>query len=136
MVTYHALLCSSIQRLLRRRVTRAVSPLTVAIIPRPAFSPDGYTSPMQLSRIVPFLLVLLLVVPGIGRVSAASHTSSPNPPGKALVLEPFATALGFGDTAGDDVAQTLTNAGFQVTVLRDGDVTVPIMENLAQYSVI
>jgi hypothetical protein len=52
------------------------------------------------------------------------------------VLEPFATELGYGPNAGADVVSALTGAGFTVDVLRDGQVTVPAMQNMSQYSVI
>jgi hypothetical protein len=52
------------------------------------------------------------------------------------VLEPFASQLGYGDTAGASVAAALTAAGFTVDVLRDDAVTVPVMQHLSDYSVV
>jgi hypothetical protein len=54
---------------------------------------------------------------------------------RALVLEPFATQLGFGPTTGDDEANALRAAGFSVDVLRDAQVTVPVMQSIPQYAV-
>lgn len=55
---------------------------------------------------------------------------------KALVLEPFADELQMGPDAGKVEADALTRAGFAVDVLRNQDVTVGIMEQLANYSVV
>jgi hypothetical protein len=52
------------------------------------------------------------------------------------VLEPFAAELGDGQSTGQDVVNALQRAGFNVTVLRDAGVTVPIMRRLSLYSFI
>lgn len=54
---------------------------------------------------------------------------------KALVLEPFADELGLGSSAGDEEAQVLTDAGFSVDVLRNQQVTVPVLQRIPQYAV-
>lgn len=92
---------------------------------------------MKLSRLVAIVLLLTLGVPGLARASKSDARSlDPNPPGRALVLEPFATELGYGPDAGSSVVQTLTNAGFTVDVKRDDQVTVPVMQSISQYSVV
>ncbi len=54
----------------------------------------------------------------------------------AVVLEPFADELGLGESAGEGEIEPLKAAGFSVDVVRNSDVTVSVMENLANYSVI
>ena len=53
---------------------------------------------------------------------------------QALVLEPFGIQLGLGQSSGQTEADLLHRAGFAVTVLRDAQVTVPIMRHLSNYS--
>jgi hypothetical protein len=91
-------------------------------------------------------IVGLLITPG--RTLASAHAGGPtlqssprfrlqgvSPwPRRALVVEPFATDLGDGDSTGQDVTNYLKRAGFAVTVLRDSQVTVPTMLNLSQYA--
>jgi hypothetical protein len=91
---------------------------------------------VRLSRIVAVLLILVFGLPSLARAAHSHATPAPNPSGKALVLEPFGTQLGFGPDAGSDVVAALTSAGFSVDVLRDDAVTVPAMQNMSQYSVI
>jgi hypothetical protein len=55
---------------------------------------------------------------------------------KALVLEPFATALGMGPAAGQVERDDLTQAGFAVTEFDDTAVTVDVMATMAQYGVV
>jgi hypothetical protein len=55
---------------------------------------------------------------------------------RAIVLEPFATDLHLGPTAGQTEVDSLKQAGFQVDVLRDSAVTIAAMEKLSDYSVI
>lgn len=57
-------------------------------------------------------------------------------PGKALVLEPFATQLGLGPDAGRPEIDALQRAGFHVDVFRDSEVTVAVMKTLSQYAVV
>lgn len=54
---------------------------------------------------------------------------------RALVLEPFASQLGYGSTTGDDEANALRAAGFSVDIFRDSQVTVPVMQSIPQYAV-
>lgn len=69
--------------------------------------------------------------------SVASHvTAAQAAPGRALVLEPFATQLTASGQAGAAVAAVLQKAGFDVTVLTGGQVTVPVMMHLADYNFI
>lgn len=63
----------------------------------------------------------------VGRVTQAR---------RAVVLEPFATQLDLGASAGQYEASVLTNAGFAVDIFRDSQVTVPLLESLANYSAI
>lgn len=58
------------------------------------------------------------------------------PGGRAAVLEPFATQLGEGTSAGQTEVDALTRAGFKVDVFRDSQVTVKLMETISQYSVV
>jgi hypothetical protein len=81
------------------------------------------------------LIILALALPGLARASAP-RAPAPSPPGRALVLEPFATQLGYGPSAGADVASALAAAGFSVDVMRDDQVTVPVMQSMSQYSVV
>lgn len=90
-----------------------------------------------MSRILAAALLLALAFPTFAHASNPRVTApTPNPPGRALVLEPFGTDLGFGTDAGGAVVSALTNAGFKVDVMRDNQVTVPVMQSLTQYSVI
>jgi hypothetical protein len=55
---------------------------------------------------------------------------------RALILEPFAGELEPGMNPGDAEAAALRTAGFQVTIVSNAEVTVPVMETLPDYSVI
>lgn len=88
------------------------------------------------SRQSPVLAHLPVLAP-IQTRAGGSSTPTPVPSGagaRALVLEPFATELGLGSTAGDEIAAVLRSAGFSVQVLRDDAVTVAVMETLNQYA--
>jgi hypothetical protein len=74
--------------------------------------------------------------PSPPRLTPRVHLSSDVPQGKALVLEPFAWQLGRGDDAGQAEITVLKNAGFSVDVLRNEQVTIAVLEHLADYSVI
>jgi len=76
---------------------------------------------------------LPLVRPASG---ASSTVHDPGATGRAIVLEPFATELGLGPTAGQDEANALTRAGFAVDVLRDAQVTVGTMSTLSSYGAV
>ncbi|MGH2444253.1 MAG: hypothetical protein ACRDFX_13945 [Chloroflexota bacterium] len=66
-----------------------------------------------------------------------SHQTPPTSgPAQALVLEPFAGELNLGSNAGQREADSLTQAGFKVTILRDSAVTVHVMMTLNQYAVV
>ncbi len=65
-----------------------------------------------------------------------SMVRDPGTTGRAIVLEPFATELGLGPTAGQDEANALTRAGFTVDVLRDAQVTVGTMSTLSSYGAV
>jgi hypothetical protein len=84
-------------------------------------------------------LVILPPQPVLIRVPSPSRlphvTSSDSANARALVLEPFASQLGFGPTTGDDEANALRAAGFSVDIFRDGQVTVPVMQRIPQYAV-
>ena len=67
-----------------------------------------------------------------GRFRPHAGTAS----GRAIVLEPFADELGLGPTAGQAERDALAQAGFTVDVALNGQVTVGLMEHLADYSVI
>jgi hypothetical protein len=69
------------------------------------------------------------------RLAARPHLESAGS-ARAVVLEPFADELGLGPSAGQSLADQLTAAGFSVDVYRNDQVTVPVMENLSQYSVV
>jgi hypothetical protein len=75
-----------------------------------------------------FCLVVVALVP-----AHANASQTPNPR-RALVLEPFGSEIGDALGTGQDVVRALQQAGFAVTVKRDGQVTVPLMRNLARYS--
>lgn len=86
-------------------------------------------------RRVTLFLPLATVVLAPRAATAASHfprggVAQP----RALVLEPFGTELGMGQSAGRFEADVLQRAGYAVTVLRDAQVTVPIMRRLSDYS--
>ncbi|MDQ2740796.1 MAG: hypothetical protein M3Z66_00590, partial [Chloroflexota bacterium] len=68
--------------------------------------------------------------------SAGSIVRDPGTAGRAIVLEPFATELGLGPTAGQDEVNALTRAGFTVDVLRDAQVTVGTMGTLSSYGAV
>ncbi len=68
--------------------------------------------------------------------SAGSIAHDPGATGRAIVLEPFATELGLGPTAGQDEANALMRAGFTVDVLRDAQVTVGTMGTLSSYGAV
>jgi len=87
--------------------------------------------PATLPRARPTLLPLMrpASVPG-------SMVRDPAATGRAIVLEPFATELGLGPTAGQDEANALTRAGFAVDVLRDAQVTVGTMSTLSSYGAV
>lgn len=55
---------------------------------------------------------------------------------RALVLEPFADELGLGADAGQREADILSQAGFNVEILRNSAVTVQVMETLSSYAVV
>lgn len=55
---------------------------------------------------------------------------------RALVLEPFASELGLGPAAGQPEIDSLRDAGFEVDVYRDGEVTIPTIESMTSYSVV
>lgn len=65
-----------------------------------------------------------------------SMVRDPGTAGRAIVLEPFATELGLGPTAGQDETNALTRAGFTVDVLRDAQVTVGTMATLSSYGAV
>lgn len=69
-------------------------------------------------------------------ILSAAPVEAQSPPRQALVLEPFATQVSPDGEAGATEAAILQAAGFSVTVLRGGQVTVPVMMSLANYSVI
>lgn len=92
---------------------------------------------MRLSRFIAAVLILVVGIPSLARASEpSSRAPDPSPPGRALVLEPFGTDLGFGPNAGAGVVSALTDAGFSVDVLRDDQVTVPVMQGISQYSIV
>jgi hypothetical protein len=69
----------------------------------------------------------------VPRLSApAAHLSGRD----AAVLEPFATELGLGQQAGSAEATALRGAGYDVTTLRDSQVTVESMATLTHDSVV
>jgi hypothetical protein len=68
------------------------------------------------------------IVPSIRQAGPAAK--------RAIVLEPFATDLHLGPDAGKAEVDSLQQAGFQVDVLRDTDVTIPVIEKLSDYSVV
>lgn len=84
-------------------------------------------------------LVILPRQPVLVRVPAPSRLphskSSDSATARALVLEPFASQLGFGPTTGDEEANALRAAGFSVDIYRDSQVTVPVMQRIPQYAV-
>jgi len=87
--------------------------------------------PATLSRSRPTLLPLVRPASVAG-----SMVHDPGTAGRAIVLEPFATELGLGPTAGQDEANALMRAGFAVDVLRDAQVTVGTMGTLSSYGAV
>lgn len=106
---------------------------------RATVGPDGHTLDIRFGdggRLV-------ILPPGQGRVAAAAALrfrpnarSASDGSARALVLEPFADELGRGADAGRQEVSMLASAGFRVDVLRNGQVTVPVAERLADYSVV
>lgn len=76
---------------------------------------------------------VLVRVPSPSRVPHSMPSDSATP--RALVLEPFASQLGFGPNTGDDEANALRAVGFSVDIYRDGQVTVPVMQRIPEYAV-
>ena len=66
------------------------------------------------------------------RQSSPPRQSTP----QALVLEPFATELQMGPTAGDAEVNDLQSAGYHVDYLYDTQVTVNTFTTLSQYNVV
>lgn len=95
-----------------------------------------------LTRTALLSIGLLLVAPPLplrvpaGQVKAAGLNlpALQTAPGRAAVLEPFAVQLNLGPTAGQPEIDPLNQAGFKVDVFRNGDVTVPVMQTLGNYS--
>lgn len=81
-------------------------------------------------RVVAIALLLVSWLASYNSVAAQT------PPGRALVLEPFAAQLTANGQAGATVATVLRKVGFDVTVLTGNQVTVPVMTHLADYNVI
>lgn len=80
-----------------------------------------------------FLAIAVLLVSSLASCSLAEAQPAP---GRALVLEPFATQLTLDGQAGASEATVLQQAGFTVTILTGSQVTVPVMMHLADYNVI
>jgi len=68
-------------------------------------------------------------------VNSRSRSMAPGP-GRALVLEPFATELGLGPNAGDVEVADLHAAGFAVDQLYNTSVDVNSMKLLSQYNLV
>jgi hypothetical protein len=79
---------------------------------------------------------LPLVQPHSHRFHPAIRVHSASAINRALVLEPFADELALGVSAGQQEADALTHAGFSVDVKRNAEVTVPVMESIANYSAV
>jgi hypothetical protein len=75
---------------------------------------------------------VMVRLPSLGR---EPHIAADGGSAKALVLEPFATELGLGASAGEQEVEALRAAGFSVDVYRDGQVTIPVMQQIPQYAV-
>ncbi|MBV9279241.1 MAG: hypothetical protein JOZ41_04095 [Chloroflexi bacterium] len=73
---------------------------------------------------------------GSSRLHALVRVGDNAARGRAIVLEPFASELGRGASAGDAQASALAQAGFHVDELKDSAVTVGVMETLGSYSVV
>lgn len=72
----------------------------------------------------------------VARTELRPLSRSHAPGARALVLEPFASELGLGPTAGDPEVNQLRAAGFQVDQLYDTNVTVSVMASMAGYNVV
>lgn len=79
------------------------------------------------------LAIAILLVSSLASFGSAAAQPAP---GRALVLEPFATQLSADGQAGANEVAVLQQAGFAVTVLTGSQVTVPVMMHLADYNVI
>lgn len=77
---------------------------------------------------------LFLCLIAAALIPAQAHASPKPAQRKALVLEPFGSEIGDSQTTGQHVVAGLRKAGFAVTVRKDGQVTVPVMRTLGQYS--
>lgn len=86
------------------------------------------------------LLVLVIVLTALlaSRAGATHVTSYAQPAsgGRALVLEPFQDQLLLPLDAGQIEANALQSAGYQVTILRNSQVTVGVLETMNQYNVV
>lgn len=66
----------------------------------------------------------------------STHAPTNAPAARALVLEPFADELQLGPNAGDEEVASLRQAGFQVDIMRNEQVTVDVMKTLPSYAVV
>lgn len=87
----------------------------------------AYTGRMRLLAIAALL---------VSALASSSSVEAQPVPGRALVLEPFATQLTPDGQSGATEAAVLQRAGFTVTILTGSQVTVPVMMHLADYNVI
>lgn len=90
----------------------------------------GYRDGPQLAILPPGTSAVRVIPPR--RVSLTRERTSTG--ARAVVLEPFADELGLGADAGDDEVKALSDAGFSVDVLRNGQVTVPVLQQIPQYA--
>jgi hypothetical protein len=84
-------------------------------------------------------LIVLPPQPVLARIPIASalprSRTHDNTGTRALVLEPFAAQLGLGPSAGQAEADALRSTGFSVDVVQNGQVTIPVMQQIPQYAV-
>jgi hypothetical protein len=134
-------------RIAGNSATRAVTTLRrMSNVRRAQLEPDRSTIEIQFrdgGRV--FVLPKRMRALGIGtralgRLQEMGQTRSAenlgSSPGKAIVLEPFASELGLGPSAGQAEADELAKAGFSVDIKRNSDVTVNTMQSLPNYSVV
>lgn len=109
----------------------------LVVLPRINASPARSVLPAVGQRAAP--LAAPADTPTPTSTPAATGTpvaTSTSTPAKAAVLLPFQDELNEGTNAGQSVIDSLTHAGFQVDVFRNGQVTPDVMATLGQYSVV
>lgn len=107
-------------------------PGVTAVLGRDGRTIDLHFADGQRAEVLPRQLSLVRVSASVLRPQQRLAVGT----ARAAVLEPFATELGLGPTAGDPEVSALQQAGFSVTQFYDTQVTLAALQSLPSYNVI